>query len=216
MDLHTVETGGLGIFGTDAVGLDDVGDLFGFQGARHRIVTQRTQQADVAPGGDGAGGHRGFAVQVARVGNAAHVPQLQDDLAAVGVHRLGDIAPALHLLVGPDAGAVRIADAQGRDRGGFADDQPGGRALGVVLGHQRVGHTAFVRAAAGQGSHDDAVGEFQVADLDRVEERGHVVYLGSVESRRHLGIAVAEGGKSRVAGGAAVTARRSSGEEIPR
>ncbi|MCY1184960.1 hypothetical protein D9M73_256960 [compost metagenome] len=131
-----------------------------------------------------AGRHRQLAVQVARVGDAADVPQLQDDPPAGGVHGLGDVVPALHLLVGPDAGGIRIADAQRGHRGGFADDQPGGRALGVVLGHQRVGHTAFVRAAAGQGSHDDAVGEFQVADLDRVEERGHVVYLGSVESRR--------------------------------
>jgi hypothetical protein len=38
VDFHAVETGGLGVLGTGAVGVDDVGDFSGFQGARGRVV----------------------------------------------------------------------------------------------------------------------------------------------------------------------------------
>lgn len=101
------------------------------------------------------------------------MPELQHNLAALGMHGVGNLLPALHLFGGPDARGVRVADAHGRHRGGFADDQAGAGALAVVLDHKLTGHAARFCAAAGQGRHDDAIGQFQVADLDGVEECGH-------------------------------------------
>ncbi|MNO54146.1 hypothetical protein D3C76_446110 [compost metagenome] len=169
MDFHAVEAGGLGVLGTTAVGIDDVGDLFGLQRARGRVVAERAHQADMAFGLDGTGGHGQLTVQVAGVGDTAHVPQLQEDASARAVHGLGDVVPATHLFIVPDTRGIRVADAHRRDRGRFAEDQPGAGALDVVLGHQCIGHAALVGAAAGQRRHDDAVGQLQVAERDRVE-----------------------------------------------
>lgn len=124
-------------------------------------------------GGDGARRHRQLAIQVERIGNPPDVPELQEDAPAGGVHRLGHVAPATDLVIGPDAGGVGIAYAHRRDRGGLAEDQAGIGALGVVLGHQGVGHAAFIGAAAGQRRHDDAVGQLEVAEHDGIEQSSH-------------------------------------------
>ncbi|MNV67768.1 hypothetical protein D3C71_1605810 [compost metagenome] len=129
----------------------------------------------MALGLDGTRGDRGFIVQVQTVGNATHVPQLQEDLAARAMDSLGHVGPATYLIVGPDARGVRVADAHRCHRGGLAEDQPGGRTLHVVLGHQRVGYAAFVGAAAGQRCHDDAVGQLEVAQFDWIENSRHEV-----------------------------------------
>nr|GEU28208.1 urease accessory protein G [Tanacetum cinerariifolium] len=114
--------------------------------------------ADVALGGDSRWRHRQFAVQQARVRDAAHVPQLGKDHAAGPVHGSRDQFPAFHLLVGPQARRVGIAHALRRDRGRFAQDQAGAGALLVVPGHQGVRHAAAARGAgAREGRHDDAV-----------------------------------------------------------
>ena len=173
VDFHAVETGGLGVLGAGAVSVDDVGDFSGFQGARGWVVGQWANQADVAFSLDRTRSHRGFPVQVGLVGDAANVPQLQEDLAARAMHGLGDVGPAAHLVVGPDAGGVRVAHAHRCHGSGFAEDQPGGGALHVVLGHQRIGHAPGIRAAAGQRRHDDAVRQLHVAQCDRIENSRH-------------------------------------------
>ena len=173
VDFHAVKAGGLGVFRAQAIGLDDVGDFFSFQGARGDEVLHRAHQADVTRRLDGARRDRQLTVQVDRVGNAPNVPQLQDDLAACSVHGLGHIAPAAYLIIRPDAGGIRVTDAHRGYGRGFTDDQPSAGALHVVLGHHRVGHAAFIGAAAGQRRHDDAVVELQIANLDRVEKRSH-------------------------------------------
>jgi hypothetical protein len=50
------------------------------------------------------------------------------------------------------------------------DDQPGGRALGVVFDRERARHVAGGGAVAGHRRHDDAVGQRQRADCNRREE----------------------------------------------
>ncbi|MNY04289.1 hypothetical protein D3C86_1369560 [compost metagenome] len=194
VDLNAVEAGGLGIRRALAVGLDDAGDLFRCQCARGLEGLHGADQADVALGLHRAGRHRQLAVQVARVGDAADVPQLQDDPPAGGVHGLGDVLPALYLLGGPDAGGVRVADAHRRDRGGFADDQAGAGALHVVLGHQRAGYAAGLGAAAGQRGHDHAVGQLQIAYLDGVEKCRHGRFPGVEEGGSEFVIEPAQEG----------------------
>ncbi|MNC53903.1 hypothetical protein D3C75_1033550 [compost metagenome] len=105
--------------------------------------------------------------------DAPDMPQLQEDPPAGAMNGLGDVGPAAHLVIGPDTRGVRITDTHWRHRSGFAEDQAGAGTLHVVLGHQRVGYPAFIGAAAGQRSHDDAVRQFEVAEGDRIENSCH-------------------------------------------
>ena len=173
VDFYTVEAGCFGVFCALAIGVNDVSNFFSFQRARGHVILHRPDQADVPGRLEGARSHRQLAIQINRVGNTAHMPELQDDLAAGGMHRLGDGAPATHLFSRPNAGGVRVADTHWRDGRGFADDQPGAGALHVILSHHRVGHTAFISTAASQRGHDDAVVQFKLTDFNRVKKCGH-------------------------------------------
>jgi len=102
----------------------------------------------------------------------AHVPELDDDLAARGVDRVGHAPPAGQLFFRIQAGHVGIALALVADGRGFRDQQAGAGALAVIGGRDGQGYGAR-RPVAGQRGHDDAVGELQVADGDGVVQRGH-------------------------------------------
>jgi hypothetical protein len=105
------------------------------------------------------------------VDQPAHVPHLQDDLAAFLVHRLGDCFPAFDLLVAPDARCGGPAEAFDADPGRFADDQPGAGALAVIGDHHLVGdRTGLGRAAARERRHDDAVAGLDRAQFQRFEK----------------------------------------------
>jgi len=81
--------------------------------------------------------------QQAHMRDPAHVPQLQCDLAAGGVDRVGDGLPAGDLGLAVDARRVQVALAERIDLGGLGDDQAGAGTLAVVLDGQRRGHAAF-------------------------------------------------------------------------
>ncbi len=103
------------------------------------------------------------------------MPQLGEHAAALGVDRVGHRLPASDLRIGIEAGRTEPAARRGRDRGGFADDQPAlGGALAVVGSHERAGDVAGLAGArAGQRGHDDAVAQCDGADLDRGKQLGH-------------------------------------------
>ena len=71
----------------------------------------------------------------------------------------------------PEAGDVGVADSEGVDGCAFGEDEPGGGALGVVVDHDGRRDVVGRAAEAGEGRHEDAVGEVEVADLDGIEER---------------------------------------------
>jgi hypothetical protein len=100
------------------------------------------------------------------------MPHLHDNLAAVGMHRVGHALPAVERFLAVEAGNVGIALALVGDGGGFGDDQAGGGALGVIFDVEIVRHGAR-RAVAGQRGHDDAVLDGDVADLGWFEELAH-------------------------------------------
>ena len=159
VDLDAVEAGILGAFGGVCVVGDDAGDLFGLERARRdeRLETL------VGVGLLAFGAHRArrHGELVARlnvgVGDAAHVPELQEDVPALVVHRLGGEAPAGDLLWRPDAGRADVALALGADVGGFRDDEAGGGTLSVVGRLQLAGDAGIVGTRAGQRRHDDAI-----------------------------------------------------------
>jgi hypothetical protein len=174
MDLDAVEPRLFRVLGAVTVGLDDVRKLLGFERAGRDIRPLRANEAHVALRRDRAGRNRKRAVVINGIGDAPDVPELEEDAAAGSMHALDDRAPAFDLLVGPDAGGVRIADARGRDGGRLGKDEAGGRALHVIVAHHRVWNAPRSgRSIARQRRHENAVGNFQIANLEGVEQRGH-------------------------------------------
>ncbi len=173
VQLDAIEAGGLGVFSPLAEGLDDAGDLLDPERARGDERLFGPEQADPSLSRDGAGRHGKLAVQEHRIGDPSDMPDLHEDAAARGVDRTGDLFPAFHLRLRPDAGYARIADALRRDRHAFGDDHTGRRPLRIVFGHQRIGDLARAGAQPRQRRHQDTVRQGQVADDDRVEKRGH-------------------------------------------
>lgn len=90
--------------------------------------------------------------------NSTGVHQLDDDLAATLVHGVGDLAPPLHLGLAVDTGCIQVALAYGAGLAALGDDQPGGRALRVVLDVEVGGGHALSGAVAGQRGHHEALG----------------------------------------------------------
>jgi len=174
MDLDAVEPGLFRVLGAMSIGFDDVRKLLGFEGAGRDIGPLRTQQAHMALGRDRARPNGKGAVMIARIGDAPDVPELEEDAPAGAMHTLDDVAPALDLLSGPDAGRMRIADTCGRDRSRLGKDEAGGRALRIIVTHHRVRNAPGTgRPVARQRRHENAIGKFQIANLQRVEQRGH-------------------------------------------
>ncbi len=98
------------------------------------------------------------------------MPQLQEDLAAGCMHRLGNFFPRLHLRLAVDAWREYIALALSGNLGGFGNDQSGVGALHVVFGRQIAGDVVFLRAAARERRHDDPIGQLQRTELHRLEQ----------------------------------------------
>ena len=102
----------------------------------------------------------------------AHMPQLTDDLATGLMDLFDHRFPCFGLLVVPDAGRERSAQALLADSGGFRDYQTGAGALAVIFSHDRGGHKVDRRAAASEGGHEHAVLGFDSANGDRIEQCG--------------------------------------------
>jgi len=67
------------------------------------------------------------------------MPQLGEDEAASLVHRVGHRRPGTHQLFGEAPWHVAPSDGIPADPNALGDDQPGRRAVGVVLGGQVSG-----------------------------------------------------------------------------
>ena len=169
MDFHTVKAGELGVFRAGAIGLNDAGNLFQTQCPGRDKRFQRTHQADVTRGGDGARSNRQGTVQKLRIGNAPDVPELEHDAPAGLMHGPGDELPAVHLRGGPDSRRVGVTHTHRGDRGRLGDDQADRGPLGVVFGHQRIGDARRAGPRAGQRSENDAVGQAPGADADGIK-----------------------------------------------
>jgi len=100
---------------------------------------------------------------------AAAMPDLQEDAAAGGVHRVGHPLPACHLRLGMDAGLAPERRVAWHGHGGLGDKQAAAGALGVVLGHHRSGHMLGVGTAARERRHENAVGYGQCPEFERAE-----------------------------------------------
>jgi len=125
VQLDAVEPGGLRVLGSAPEGLDDLFYLVSLERAGNGKSAQGSQKGDVAGRSDRAGSHGELAVEKRWIGDAAHVPYLREDAPAGVVDSFGDGLPGLDLLLRPEAGNVRITDAQRIDGGAFGEDEPG-------------------------------------------------------------------------------------------
>ena len=178
VDLDAVETGRDGIARSLRIVGHHACDFFAGQRARWRAGCKTARDIGLAVGRPGGAAHRRLAIgQQRHVRDAAHVPQLHHDAAALGVHVIGDAAPAGDLPGTVDARRVEITLSHRADLRRLGDDQPGPRdragALRVVGAHQLVGHLARAGAVARQRRHHEAGGQGDVADANGVEQGRH-------------------------------------------
>ncbi len=174
MNLDAVETGGERVLGAALEILDDAGNFGQLERARFGDVGEGAVDEGLALGADRRRRHRLAAVRLQRVvRDAADMPELDEDAAALFMHAVGDLAPACDLLLGIDAGRILIALALLRDLAGFGDQKPRGGALAVIVDRQRARHHAGrYRAVAGQRRHHEAVGQGDRAKLEGLEQFG--------------------------------------------
>ncbi|MPM57377.1 hypothetical protein SDC9_104199 [bioreactor metagenome] len=192
MDFDAVKAGRLHrAAGRLHVVVDDAGQFFGLERARHggggevaRAIC-RVDEIGLGVGLDGGRAHGCICAGLQiHVRNAAHMPELGDDLAAESMHRLGHFLPAIKLLCVIQPGHVGVALCLRVDGRAFGDQQPGACALRVVGGGDLSWHR-IGRAVARERRHGDAVVELQIAGLQGGEKRGlgHVCTFNYIELR---------------------------------
>jgi hypothetical protein len=170
VDLHAVRSRRDGPAGRGDEVLQGCPELCGGHRLRHGVGLLALLGERLAVDGDRAWSKDAAAAVDVGVGAAAGVHDLQDDAAALGVHRFEHPLPAGRLLVGGDA---RLADIPLRrvvGVGALGDDHADARPLPVVLGHEVPGDAGGTGPDPGQRCHDDAVGEVDLPERDGGEQ----------------------------------------------
>jgi len=163
MHFYPIETCPLGTLRSVPVLCGQTSHLLRRQGTRHRDTLEAVFGERMPLGLNHRWCDWRLVIRLKRhMGKTPDMPQLTDDLAAGFVHGVGDPSPACHLLVSPDARRIRIPPTLQGNIGGFADDQTGTGALGVVSSVQCPRYAIRAHTAAGQGRHRDAIGKFKV------------------------------------------------------
>ncbi len=171
VNLDTVKTGLFRPLRRPAVIFDDGGYFIDTQGAWSFIgLLSKGSMNHVAFQFDGGRRDRQIAIMETAMGCPPAMPKLHENGRALGMNRSDDLPPSQRLRVGVNPWAIRPAYALFGHHRGFADNQASRGALGVVLGHQRVGQTLFTGARAGHGRHRHAVFERQIAQLERIKQ----------------------------------------------
>ena len=110
MDLDAVEPGSLGQLGAVRNCSTTPGSSLVSRARGATILVFPLVVEHLAFGGDSGRGHGQRAIVEVRMRDAADVPELGKDLAACGVHRLGNVPPTGELLGRLDAGRSDIAN----------------------------------------------------------------------------------------------------------
>jgi len=106
--------------------------------------------------------------------------QLDEKGGALGLHRLGDRTPALHLRGSDQTRGEDVALTLGRGLGAFGNQQAKPRALRVIAGRQGRGRAIDPGARAGHRRHGKAVFQRDPAQRDRGPEVGHGAILSMI------------------------------------
>ncbi|MNH11701.1 hypothetical protein D3C79_712230 [compost metagenome] len=160
MDLDPVEASRHGVGSRLTKIVDDAGELLQRQCPGHRHLDEVIVDEGLGLGPKGRGGHRRHPIGLQRdVGDAADVPQLHEDPASPGMHRIGHLAPPRNLRRRVEAGSVLVALRLGRDLGRLGDQQTRRGPLAVIGGGMLARDQAGAGTVAGERRHHDAVGE---------------------------------------------------------
>jgi hypothetical protein len=163
--LDPVETGLAGQLRGVPIVRDDARDLLDTERAGRHHVDHPSSGVDLPGRLYRRGRNRqGTAFLQVGVRNAADMPELDEDLAVLRMHGIGDLLPAGDLCVAVNPRGLDITLALRRDLRRLADDQAGARPLSIISCHQWRRHIAGTRTAACQWRHDDAVGEPETAE----------------------------------------------------
>jgi hypothetical protein len=171
VNLHAVEACFPGVGGSPAEVVDQPRHLGQAQGSRRLERLHALLGVDLTGWPQCRRRHRLAAVGLSQwMRDPAHMPKLQEDLAAALMHGTGHLLPAGDLLGAVNAGRLRIALALGRDLGRLGNDCASAGALGVIAGIQVVRHIASGSAATGQRRHHDAIGQGDATQDGRREK----------------------------------------------
>src|SRR3954452_391698 len=126
--------------------------------------------------------------------DAADMPELEKDDAALGVHGVDNLAPARDLRLRIDAGRRWISPAvREHGRGLRAEQGALGGALAVIFGVERPRRKALALGPhARQRRHRDAMRERVRTDLQRLKQR--LEFHAGLEWRRKDAHHIARGG----------------------
>ncbi len=101
--------------------------------------------------------------------HAAGMHELNEDVAALVVHGISDLAPAGDMRGCVDAGRGHIALTVVGWLRALGDDQTDAGALRVIFGGKFAGNAIRVGARTRHGRHDQAIWKFKAAEADRTE-----------------------------------------------
>ncbi len=164
VNLHAIHADGLGIARSLGEGSDHLIDIgLGHTVYDHLAVLDLLHRA--------IAGHAGIRLG-AQLAHVTHVPELRDDLAAFGMHRVDHLLPAGQGVFAVETRHVRVAvGGLVADGGAFGDDQANARsrAATVILDDLGVGH-ATGREGAGHRRHDHTGRQLQVTEAERGEQ----------------------------------------------
>ena len=176
MHLDAVEAGRQRILRRLPIGIDHAGDFRRLERARrlvsHRLAVRR-------PGLQIGDRHRRRRDRQHAAGlergmrNAADMPELQEDHAALGVNGIDHLAPARDLLLGINSGYAGAAKTRRHHGRGFGDQQSARRrALGVIFRVQRPRREAgLFRPHPRQRRQRETMFELVGTDLQRRKQR---------------------------------------------
>src|SRR5579883_573999 len=122
--------------------------------------------------------------RVIRVPDSSAMHELNDDLPAGGMNRVGDFAPTCNLGFVIQSGSQHVSLPVFRRLSSLADDQRHGCALRIVLGVDLGGRPLRRRSVSGHGRHRQAMLQAKLSSLDgppkQVTHLSLLVYMDQV------------------------------------
>src|SRR6187402_3712844 len=111
-------------------------------------------------------------LQLCRISSSAESPQLHVNKRAFLMYCRCDLLPGFDLFWAINARDITVATCFGSNEGSFSDKEStgDGGTLAVVLRNEWERDVVIVRAESSKGCHDDTVLQFDVTNLQRLEE----------------------------------------------
>ena len=173
MDFNAIKAGELGVFGgffkaghdgRNLVIAKFAWDVVGLLAIRCVYLVVRDWQ--------GAGSHWLRASIEERGTSPPAVPELEKDFSALGVNGVGHFAPTGNLGLGVNSWLGIKGRVSFDHHGGLGNDEARRSPLSVVFRHEFARNMLGFSPATREWRHEDAIGHFKSAELERLEKGG--------------------------------------------